>query len=198
MSVNGSSATGNCFNVTIRTVQFGSLSRCNAPTSSVLFDGNIPTLTGLDGNMWASQLFTLETSNGIRRAMWLEVTDFVTRVEIVMFNCPEWGISTQIIRLTSAESIYSTLSPKQFNIPTITSCDSLVRTCISQIIVQPVIYLEFISPHGSNWAHLAEVEFYSTGTCPSDAVIPSLPLSDATTDGTTVAISNNSLSSKLN
>ena len=34
---------------------------CNAPRSSVLFDG-IPTLTGLEGDMWSSQLLTLNTS----------------------------------------------------------------------------------------------------------------------------------------
>ncbi len=29
---------------------------------SVLFDGNIPTLTGLDGDMWETQLLALNTS----------------------------------------------------------------------------------------------------------------------------------------
>ena len=38
-------------------------SKCEASTSSVLFDGNIPTLTGLDGDMWASQLLTLQIRN---------------------------------------------------------------------------------------------------------------------------------------
>ena len=35
---------------------------CTDPTSSVLYDGHIPTLTGLDGDMWASQLLTLHTT----------------------------------------------------------------------------------------------------------------------------------------
>ena len=74
-------------------------SRCNAPTSSVLFDGNIPTLTGLDGNMWASQLLALQLHNQSR----IEITsDFrgrpgVVKVELVIFNCPEWGIAIQAI-----------------------------------------------------------------------------------------------------
>ena len=34
---------------------------CNARHSSVLFDG-IPTLAGLEGDMWVSQLLTLNTS----------------------------------------------------------------------------------------------------------------------------------------
>ena len=57
MSVNGSSAAGNCSSDTV-----GFLSRCDAPTSSVLFYGNIPALTGLDDDMWASQLLTLQTT----------------------------------------------------------------------------------------------------------------------------------------
>ncbi len=32
------------------------------PRSSVLFDDVTPTLTGLDGDMWATQLLTLNTS----------------------------------------------------------------------------------------------------------------------------------------
>ncbi len=50
-----SSATGHCSDVS------DSGRVCNTPRSSVLFDG-IPTLTGLDGNMWATQLLTLNTS----------------------------------------------------------------------------------------------------------------------------------------
>ena len=136
--------------------------------------------------MWASQLLTLETSNEFIVS---ELTVVVERIEFVMFNCPEWGISTQVIRLFTATSTSGNISPPQtFNVPTITSCDSLVRTCISQIIQQPVIYLEFNPPPDSTWTHLAEVTFYSTGTCPPDTIIPSLPLSDDTTDGTTVAM----------
>ena len=35
---------------------------CFIPTSSVLFDGSVSTLTGLDGDMWASQLLTINTT----------------------------------------------------------------------------------------------------------------------------------------
>ena len=47
VSVNGSSQVGNCSTFTAPSIS--RLSRCTTPTSSVLFDGNIPTLTGLDG-----------------------------------------------------------------------------------------------------------------------------------------------------
>ena len=71
---------------------------CTDPTSSVLFDGHIPTLTGLDGDMWASQLLTMSPL-----ASTTEITfDFtgtvrVDRVEVVMFNCPQWGIGVHNI-----------------------------------------------------------------------------------------------------
>ena len=84
------------------------LSRCDAPTSSVLFDGNVPTLTGLDGDMWASQLLTLQLLPSTSESRREFIFDFtrtspsfrVERVELVMFNCPEWGIAVQNIRLS--------------------------------------------------------------------------------------------------
>ncbi len=49
MSVNGSSEDGNCNYLLV----------CNEPTTSVLQDGSMSTLTGLDGNMWASHIYSL-------------------------------------------------------------------------------------------------------------------------------------------
>ncbi len=51
MSVNGSFEDGTCTRI------------CNEPTTSVLQNRIIPTLTGLDGVMWASQLLTLNTTD---------------------------------------------------------------------------------------------------------------------------------------
>ena len=179
MSVNGSSATGNCSDIDPGTT-IGQRLRCDAPTSSVLFNGNIPTLTGLDGDMWASQLLTLQTTTASRRDIISQVPSVVARVELVIFNCPEWGISTQTIRLATATTTGGMRSPPEsFNVPTITSCDSLVRTCIARSITQPVIVLEFIPPTDSTWTHLAEVTFYGTGSCTPDIII------DTTTDVST-------------
>ena len=69
----------------------------NAPLSSVLFVG-IPTLTGLEGDMWASQLLTLNTSTS-SASITFDFTNPTDRngptnytgvsvIEIVMFNCP--------------------------------------------------------------------------------------------------------------
>ena len=76
-------ATGKCSNY--------ANGACNDPASSVLFDGHIPTLTGLDGDMWASQLLTI-TSHIIQIVFNLTDTPNYTGVEVVevvAFTCPE-------------------------------------------------------------------------------------------------------------
>ena len=104
MAVNGSSSTGRCSNF-IRSI---TRQNCLTPTSSVLFDGNVPTLTGLDGDMWASRLLTINTTVNTAEITFdfTDTPDYtgMGRVEVVMFNCPEWGISVRTISLFSATS----------------------------------------------------------------------------------------------
>ena len=187
VSVNGSSPIGNCSNVSSDIgANFRDQSRCEAPTSSVLFDGNIPTLTGLDGDMWASQLFAVQ----IRQPSGIEIISGITggsgveRVEVVMFNCPEWGIAVQAIGIWSATSISSTRTLIGTTRPTITSCNSLVRVCTSSLAItqHDVIYLQFIPASGSNRTYLAEVGFYrDNATCRQDAIITTPLRQDNTT-----------------
>ncbi len=168
MSVNGSSEDGNC-NLT--------LTVCNEPTTSVLQDGIIPTLTGLDGDVWASQLLTLTINTEDSTT---DITfDFegyvgVERVEVVMFNCPELGISVDTITFygstitTLIGTVLDTISP------TITSCDSLVRVCIPRPVGSTLtaLTLRFQLSSASTWVHLAEVSFYGAGpTCPPESVL---------------------------
>ncbi len=177
MSVNGSSEDGNC-SLLATTV-------CNEPTTSVLQDGIIPTLTGLDGDMWASQLLTIN-----RDSPTTDITfDFeatpgyvgVERVEVVMFNCPEWGISIDSIALhvsTTIALIGNALTTISIT-PAITSCDSLVRVCISRPVSSTltVLTLRFQLSSASTWVHLAEVSFYGAGpTCPPDSILNPLPI----------------------
>ncbi len=167
MSVNGSSEDGNCSLVDTTT--------CNEPNTSVLQDGIMPTLTGLDGDMWASQLLTINTYSPTTDITFdFEATPSyvgVQRVEVVMFNCPEWGISVDSIILygstnkTSIGNIFAIISP------TITSCDSLVRVCLSGSTLT-ALTLRFHLSSASTWVHLAEVSFYGAGpTCPPDTIL---------------------------
>ena len=98
VSVNGSSATGHCSSATNSS---GTIT-CTDPTSSVLYDGHIPTLTGLDGDMWASQLLILHTTHSTNITFDFSATSKFTRmarVEVVLFYCPEWGMEVQTVRV---------------------------------------------------------------------------------------------------
>ena len=171
--MSGSSATGHCSSVS----RNNHMSLCTDPTSSVLFDGVIPTLTGLDGDMWASQLFTLQKKtnptvtfdfNGTQGYVGLS-----GRLEVVMFNCPERGISASTIRVPMATSSSPSVNSTPLIVVNIniTSCDSLVRVCTPIMTVQPSISLQFPD---SDMVYLAEVTFYaasSASTCPPDTII---------------------------
>ena len=179
MSVSGSSATGHCSNVSNNGAK--SITYTD-PTSSVLFDGVIPTLTGLDGDMWASQLLTLQknTSGPTVTFDFTGTQDYAGlsgRLEVVMFNCPERGISASTIRVPISSSPSVNPTPLIFMVVniSITSCDSLVRVCTPIMTVQPSIYLQF--PY-SDMVYLAEVTFYaasSASTCPPDTIITTAP-----------------------
>ncbi len=186
MSVNGSSEDGNC----------SLLATTTEPTTSVLQDGIIPTLTGLVGDIWAIQLHTINTSE---IGFDFEATPGyvgVRRVEVVMFNCPEWGISVDSIILYGSTTV-TFIGKVLVNIsPTITSCDSLVRVCISRPVsyTQTALTLRFQLSSASTWVHLAEVSFYGDDpTSPPDSILnlTSLPttsgsdLSTITTKTTT-------------
>ncbi len=95
ISERGSSATGHCSDVS------DSSRVCNTPLSSVLFDG-IPTLTGLDGDMWATQLLTLSTSTCssiILNFKGLINYVGVVAMEVVMFSCSMRGIGVTSISI---------------------------------------------------------------------------------------------------
>ena len=144
---------------------------CTDPASSVLFDGNIPTLTGLDGDMWANQLFTMMPLTGVTEITFNFIdTPKLARVEVVMFNCPQWdiGVPTIVVR----ESMTSIASRPTGDI---TSCYYPVRICIMAPFsspTSPTVSLRFNLPTFSHWVHLAEVTFQTdTSGCPTDTTV---------------------------
>ena len=179
VSVNGSLPNGNCSIASDIGARFKNQSRCEDPTSSVLFDGNIPTLTGLDGNIWASQLLPLQLHNP-----WPDRRDIIfdfrstpnyTGVELVMFNCPEWGIAVEVIEVQGATSLGGTTTLRGSFHPTNTSCDSLMRVCIISSVLnsEKVTILQFTPATGSNRTYLAEVRFYGdSAACSPDTITP--------------------------
>ncbi len=167
-SINGSSATGQCSSVNVS----NDTSTCLDPTSSVLFDRITPTLTGLDGNMWASQLLTTEVSSGRSATLTINFTATlgyvgVRRLEIAMFNCPEWGIApdTILVRESQTQRTIGTVNIDA----NMTSCDSLVKLCLPHIwSVKPVLDLQFIGLDSeTRRVSIAEVSFFGAGEeCP--------------------------------
>lgn len=175
--MNGSSATQQC-SFEIR----DGLSSCFNPATSVLFDGSILNPTGLGGDMWASQLLTLQKFE-FHAALYFDFSTSpgyagVERVDVVMFNCPEWGIGAETIGVSGALTVPSANNCSSLlglvN-PPFTSCDSLLRVCIPMNTTLPVIALQFFHPI-TNWVHLAEVTFHntvnSTLSCPSLLKLP--------------------------
>ena len=153
---NGSSITGGCPNIIFET----NVAICSRSTRSFLFDGNVPTLTGLDGDMWASQLLTVEApGNSVEFIFNFTDTPGYTGVggaEIVMFNCPEWGISVETF------TFMTTSGTRSVN-PTTTSCDFLVTVQLPSVVSssQQVITLQCSLPSTSTWVYLAEVTFFT-------------------------------------
>ena len=159
--INGSSVTRRCSSS-------GKTLKCTNPASSVLFDGHIPTLTGLDDHTWASQLLTLRRMNPSTEITFNFADNIdLVRVEVVMFNCPQWGIGVQ--NITVYENMTDILSKQTGNI---TSCEYLVKTCIMAPFSSPSVSLKFNRPTTSRWVHLAELTFYNnTSECPPDTII---------------------------
>ena len=185
VSVNGSSISGRCSSFTNSS---GTLN-CTDPTSSVLFDGHIPILTGLDGDTWASQLLTL-----LPRAATTEITFYFSDnlnlvvVEVVMFNCPQWGIGVQniIARENNLISIENTETDN------ITSCDYLVRSCIKVQFFSSTVSLRFSLPPNIFWIHLAEIIFHTdTSGCPPDTTVTGTSPVPFTTSTTSAMVTLN-------
>ncbi len=168
ISENGSSATGHCCNVS------DSGRVCNTPRSSVLFDGVTPTLTGLDGDMWATQLLTLNTSTSSASITFDFNTAFDTNgvttykrvelIEIVMFNCLPTGASS--IQVLGDNNVIGTINIQQ-------SCNNLVRGCnMALFTTARIITLVFDT---SLQPYIAEVSFYSSDTRQCTMPIGELP-----------------------
>lgn len=145
--------------------------QCTNPTYSVLFDGVIPTLIGLDGNTWASQLFTMQVNSPTILHFTLQRSP--DRIEVVLFNCPAWRIAVQTIRLLNTETP-NVIQWVSSEIQVRTSCESLVRVCISTTNTESRQFaVYFTHSDTSSWLHLAEIMFLSGPLSPCHSgIIP--------------------------
>lgn len=164
VSVNGSSQTGNCSSPYTSGDRI--ICEINNLKQSVLFDGIIPHLDISSSNTWASQLFVLQpfTSSGTELFLeWLNGPTNLSRIEMVVFNCPEWGIAVESIRFFSLGSgVVASIAP------TATSCNSLVTVCISvPNRMYSATQLQLVLVPDSQWLSIAEVRLFTDGDCPS-------------------------------
>ena len=173
LAANGSSLDGHCSNVTLNP---NGTSTCRTPTSSVLMDGNIPTLTGLDGDTWASQLMILHQPEfgSSSHSIYFDFSGTpgvrgVGRVEVTIFNCPQWG--------TAVRSIAVSYRRYRHFYPTFFSCNSLLKLCYSfDANSGPVRYMYFSRYSIRHYVHIAEIAFYnSSSPCPFSTIIPGAP-----------------------
>ena len=169
----GSDVNGNCTNTT------GNNSNICIGTS-VLNDGDIPVLSGISSDNespWAAKLFTMERPNSLAKiiiAFEVEPLDY-DHVEIVLFNCPEFGISAPFIniysnrlsfRVESADKILGDLRVNQSIIGF--SCSHLIRFCFkfSHRLSDPYFNFEFPNQNNnsnSSFVFLGEVTFLEDG-----------------------------------
>ena len=182
-AVNGSLVAGNCSD----TAHVGSTTVCRQPTTSVLFDGKTPTLTGLSDNMWASQLFTLSSAGDGGRSNSLsfifDTTGFigVWGVEVTMFNCPDWGLAVRSIRLQNVRG-GSILSSSQ--VPSSMTCTSLVTDmlCSQSQLRFPESRMLFDLQPNSDRVYIAELTFFPTPVmCDTNDTSDTPPLLSDTT-----------------
>ena len=145
---------------------------CMAPASSVLFDGVIPTIS--NSTTWAGQLLTFSLPSGNTLSItftFMPPTSVngtripftgVSRVEIVMFNCPSryHGRTIGIVVKDNNERIFESISFTDY-----TSCDHLIRIYTSDNfhISSNEIKLVFTGEKGPSvyLIYLAEFTFYS-------------------------------------
>ena len=118
-AVNGSSITANCSHLV--TDNDKDTTTYQDPRSSVLFD-RIHTLRLDRKRTWASQLLTINSSMARITFDFTRTPGFVRveRIVLVLFNCPEWGISVQSVQLLANGGVVGIINLR------VTSCDSLV------------------------------------------------------------------------
>ena len=134
--------------------------------------------------MWASQLLTIQKLASHHQDATIEFRfspirlHHAERIEVVAFNCPEWGSSFETVRVTDGSREVGV-----FNVTNITSCYSLVRLCLPVATTSSRVILGFSPPHDYHWIHIAEVTFFyrDGSSCTEGSLTPPPVLETAIT-----------------
>lgn len=137
----------------------------------LLTDGVVPTLANFETGQWADQLVTLlRDAPRTTAAISIEGRGESIDLELTMFNCPEWGIGADRIRVSRGEDrdeISSTIIIEELP----TSCDGLVHVCVdARGAAFMELSFELDEQRGLSWVHIGELVF--SRRCPSELLVP--------------------------
>ena len=199
--MNGSLPSAGC------TAKNGSICNLQDGGTSVLVDNTILPLSGLGGDQWARDLYTVERRSSISIGFDFGTPVQVRRVELVLFNCQQWSIRASEIEIKTNESAVNfphsggAIIGKRNNYDK-NSCENVYRVCVSLSGAQaPIYYIVFPRTAGSDWVYLAETIFYNdTSTCGNDTLVtePVTPPIATTTEGIICNTCSNYYSTDLN
>ena len=191
--MNGSLPNAGC------TSKNGSICNLQDGGTSVLVDNTILPLSGLDGDQWARDLYTLSVERGTTAFISIGF-DFgtpvqVRRVELVLFNCQEWSIFASDINIYTSTTSFLQSDPASPGVLVGSrmldnrdnSCENVYRVCVSLLgVPAPIYYIVFPRTAGSDWVYLAETIFYTDDfVCGNDTLVtePVTPPIATTTEG---------------
>ena len=191
-AVNGSSTDIGC---TSALVDSGDVMTCNS--QSYLVDGCSPDIDTSTSD-WASQLVTVRRNEGtaavpiahVLLTFGFDTAVSLTRIEMDLFHCPDWGIGAPRIRVYVNEEYNFVFDLSlQFTPPvqpSQSSCDSLTTVHVSGDRLSFFSYRTFhilvdLSHQSSiRWVHIGDVRFLSEGGGPTTSTcLPSFVLTMA-------------------
>ena len=170
MSLFASEINGQCTHIS-EGIEGDSIAICDG--TSVLNDGIVPTPNSISDDtqsQWAAQLLTMNrTSSGVANiSLSFQVgsdTNVHDRLELVVFNCPQFGINTPAVEVFVDTSFRPEMGGFRFSLASAslrhTSCNHLIKFCIKFGGKLSTRYytINFPYQNGSNYIFLGEVTF---------------------------------------
>ena len=158
--------------------------------SSVLIDGDIPSINTTQRGTWASGLFVVNTTGRTSFRIGFQFNSFfyLRHVSIAYFDCGIWNTGFLSVNVYSSQIFPIFVAAAVENIGTLT-LDDVSQDCTSlraiSVQARPTAalnqyFVEFFFPSDSSlhWVHLGEISF-------SDTTAPPTAGSDSTTTGET-------------
>ena len=190
--LNGSLRNAGCTQV-----KNGSICDLQDDGTSVLVDNTILPLSGLDGDQWARDLYTVERGSTAFISIGFDFGSSVQvrRVELVLFNCQEWSIFASDINIYTSTTSFPQSGPASPGVLVgnrmldnrVNSCENVYKVCVSLPgVPAPIYYIVFPRTANAGRVYLAETIFYTDDyVCGSDTLVtePVTPPIATTTEG---------------